>query len=553
MMAFDPDKYLQGNSGGFDPDAYLSSGQENSFLGGIAQDAGNVLAGAVRGAGSIGATLLTPVDAAARALGVENEYIGRTDRRQAMDEALRGLGADTESTAVGAGKLGSEIAGTAAAGGILGKVLKPAIGAVAPKLLSAVESGGFSLGAPAAKTFLGKAGDMATRMAGGAAVGGAAAGLVDPEAAGTGAAIGAALPPSIKAAGLAGQGLGWVGKKAIGGLTGVGDEALSTAVKAGREGNRAFVENMRGNADMTAVLDDAKSALENMRISRATEYRQGMAGITKDKTILDFEPIKNELSKLQNIGIFKGKVINKNAAGTVDDISKTIDDWAKSNPAEYHTPEGLDALKKSIGDIRDATQFGTPGRKAADQAYNAVKREIVKQAPDYAKVMRGYSEASELISEITRALSLGEKASADTAMRKLQSLMRNNVQTNYGHRLNLARELEQQGGKDILPSVAGQALQEALPRGLAAKVGGTAMGISGFFNPALWAMAPFTSPRLMGEAAYGLGRSSGLTRDALSSLIAKSVPANTLSALANNPEAYMALRTTIPSIALTSP
>ena len=40
-------------------------------------------------------------------------------------------------------------------------------------------------------------------------------------------------------------------------------------------------------------------------------------------------------------------------------------------------------------------------------------------------------DLKEAIKEIEKALSLNNRASADTAMRKLQSLTRNNVYTNY--------------------------------------------------------------------------------------------------------------------------
>ena len=77
--------------------------------GGIGQTLGNFAAGAVRGAGSIGATLLTPIDMAARGLGIQNDWIGRTDRRQAMTEGLRSMGANPESIAFQAGKIGGEL------------------------------------------------------------------------------------------------------------------------------------------------------------------------------------------------------------------------------------------------------------------------------------------------------------------------------------------------------------------------------------------------------------------------------------------------------------
>jgi hypothetical protein len=119
--------------------------------------------------------------------------------------------------------------------------------------------------------------------------------------------------------------------------------------------------------------------------------------------------------------------------------------------------------------------------------------------------MKAYQEASELTKEIERALSLGQKAAADTSMRKLQSLMRNNVNTNYGNRLDLAKQLEAAGGNEIMPAIAGQALNSFTPRGLQG-VAATGLGGFGIANPATLAALPLTSPRLMGEAAYGLGK-----------------------------------------------
>lgn len=480
----------------------------------VKQGAGDLAAGLVRGAGSIGATLLTPIDAAAKAMGVSNSFIGRDDRRSGMDAGLRTMGADTDSMSYAGGKLAGEVAGTAGIGGALANGTrmglamagKSAPAAIEP-LLSAISSGGFSTGAKVAPGVLPMLQNQGVRALGGAVSGGAAAGLVNPEDAGMGALAGGALPGVVKVAGEAGRMIGNAGagvaKHAIGATTGAGAETFGTAYRAGKQGSSTFLDNMRGNVAMTDVLDSAKDALSQMRIDRGNQYRSGMVDIAKDKSVINFTPIENAVNSLKTMGSFKGQVINKNAAGTVDEISSLVNQWKALDPAEYHTPEGLDALKKAIGDVRDATQFGTPGRKAADTAYNSVKAQIDLQAPTYAKVMRDYSQASEALTEIEKSLSLGNKAAADTSMRKLQSLMRNNVNTNYGNRLELAKTLEQNGA-DILPAVAGQAASSFTPRGLQGLMA-TGAGFASLSNPATLAALPFTSPRLMGELSYGLG------------------------------------------------
>ena len=146
--------------------------------------------GALRGAGSIGATLLAPVDAAARALGVQNDFIGRTDRRQAMTDATQTLGSDPNSALYQVGKLGGEIAGTAGAGGALANLVGRT--GAAPAFVNALRTSGAS-------------GSMPQRVAAGATVGGTSAAMVDPNDALAGAGIGGAAPALIRGASALGQ------------------------------------------------------------------------------------------------------------------------------------------------------------------------------------------------------------------------------------------------------------------------------------------------------------------------------------------------------------
>lgn len=305
----------------------------------------------------------------------------------------------------------------------------------------------------------------------------------------------------------------------LGITTGAGHSAIETAARSGFKGGatgKAFTDNMRGNVPMEDALVQAKVALGNMRQARSNAYKAGMVGVKNDPTVLDFTPVDSAVAAVKNRGFYKGKAINSSAASAWDKIDGAISDWKAADPAEFHTPEGFDALKRNIGDIRDGEPFGSPGRNAADTVYNAVKDQIVRQAPEYAKVMKGYEEASALLKEIETSLSLGKKASADTALRKLQSVMRNNANTNYGKRADLAETLAKNGAPNLIPSIAGQALSAAQPRGLMQAVtaaGGGAMGVGsamGAVNPALLATLLTASPRIVGEGAYYAGKAAGL-------------------------------------------
>ena len=514
MADFDPDAYLAAKpAAAFDPDAYLGKNapapkqaqkpdvsMSNILAPAMNYSGKDAVGGAVRGAGSIGATLVAPYDIASDALAGKGLSLeSNRQRREGMDSGLRSFGVNTDSTQFKTNKFLGEFAGVAGVGSLLSKGAQ-AVGA-APSIVNGLRTGGFDVAGRGGAT------GLATRTATGAATGATTAGLVNPDDTGMGAMIGGGIPGGVKLAGVTGnllrQGAAGLTKNTLGLASGVGGEAVGTAYQAGKTGGTNFLDNMRGNVPYTDVLDDAKGALSKMRLERGAQYRQGMAGVSADKAVIDFKPIETAVNSLKTMGNYKGQVINKNASGAVDEITDLVTQWKGLDPAEFHTPEGLDALKQAIGDMRDATQFGTPARKAADTAYNAVKAEITAQAPTYAKVMKDYSQATETLSEIERALSLGNKAAADTSMRKLQSLMRNNVNTNYGNRLDLAKTLESKGA-EILPAIAGQQMSSLTPRGLQG-LAATGAGVASLANPATLALLPMTSPRLIGEAAYGLG------------------------------------------------
>jgi hypothetical protein len=395
----------------------------------------------------------------------------------------------------GGGELLAEIGATLPVGGALAKGVSmiPGASQKASGLIQALRSGGMS------------GGNLATRATGGAATGGAASSLINTEDAGMGAAIGGALPM----AGPIVRGVGNVASKVVGQTTGAGDTALQQALRAGRAGGETaetFTKNMRGGADMTDVLDVAKSNLAEMNAAKQAAYRSDMNALKTDKTVLAFDGIDNSVKNALGKVTFKGQVKNEGAANYLGKAQDEINNWKSLDPAEFHTPEGLDALKQKVGDILESIPFEQKtARAAVGDVYNGIKTEIKTQAPKYADTMKAYQEASELTKEIERALSLGNRASADTAMRKLQSLMRNNVNTNYGNRLDLAGKLEAGGGQEIMPALAGQALNSFTPRGLQG-VAATGLGGFGIANPATLAALPFTSPRLAGEAAYGIGK-----------------------------------------------
>lgn len=171
-------------------------------------DATDARGGLARGAGSIGATLLAPIDALARKLNggkpinVGGYDIAGHDRRAGMDAGLQSMGVNTDSTQFKTNKLLGEIAGTAGAGGAVANTITkvaPKVAASMPGVVNAIRSGGMTTGGT---TGLQGAG---ARVLGGAISGGATAGLVNPDDAGRGILIGGVSPLIVQATGGAGK------------------------------------------------------------------------------------------------------------------------------------------------------------------------------------------------------------------------------------------------------------------------------------------------------------------------------------------------------------
>ena len=204
------------------------------------QDVGNLEAGVLRGAGSIGATLLAPKDIAVDALdGKGLSLESNRQRRADMDAGLQTMGAQPESGLYKTGKIAGEIAGTAGAGGALAKGAQ-AVGASAP-IVQGLMTGGLNVA--------GKTGPMGmlVRGATGAATGATAAGMVNPEDAGLGALVGGGLPTGAK--------LIAAGGKAVGG-------GIKSAVQPLYESGRRQIV---GNALREFAGSQSDDAIRNLR------------------------------------------------------------------------------------------------------------------------------------------------------------------------------------------------------------------------------------------------------------------------------------------------
>lgn len=371
----------------------------------------DVMGGLTRGAGSIGATVMRLLpNAMGGDTASENEQ-----RRTAMDDALRTLGANPDSMGFKTNKLLAEIAGTSGIGGVVGNALEkvPFIASKAPALIDAIKTYGMS--ANGAKGITG----VAARAGGGAITGGLSAGAVDPKDASTGMKIGAAFPFATMAAGKTGQ---LIGSTVRG--NGVAPEVKELAQKAKSLGVDIPADRLVDSKPMNALASGlnyvpfsgraASEAKMNTQLNQALSktFGQDSSNVTMALRKANTELGSKFDDTLKSTGLKFDKTM-------LDDISQVY------NKAESELSES--ALKPITAKINDLMAKGESGVIDGQAAYN-IKRELDR-------IGRGTGpeawHALELKGKLMEALdrSLGESGAAAFAKTRQQ----------YGNMLSLEK------------------------------------------------------------------------------------------------------------------
>ena len=352
-------------------------------------------------------------------------------------------------------------------------------------------------------------GDVSVLLTGGGAAAARAPGVVGK----VGRAVqdvGQAIDPTnvaTKTASVTGKAVTQAVPDILGMTTGAGSESVRQAYQAGREGGvrqERFTDSMRGTEDATAVVDDAMKRMREMRSTMKSEFGGAKSALELEKVPVDMGAVFGDFKSLVKDFTYEGvSELSPRGQAKLRSIGNIIARWQKS--PGLHTAKGLDILKRRIdAEYPDGINPGDSAMIVA-KSRDMVMDQIRTQVPEYVDVMKPYEEAIKLEREMQKALSLNNTASADTALRKLQSVVRNNVNANFGARLNLVEQLDSAGDYYLLPRIAGQALNPTVPRGIQAAVGAGNIGYGVSTNPASLATLPMMSPRAVGETAMKAG------------------------------------------------
>lgn len=365
------------------------------FLKSAGEDIGNAAAGLVRGAGSIGQTILTAgemlpsrmIPRVAAGGNIMPDMQADARARQGMDSGLQAMGANPDSYAYKGGKLAGEIAGTAGTGNVLALGAK-GMGA-APQVVNALRSGGMVTGGGQT---LGR--EMATRVGAGALVGGASTALVSPEAkdVGLGIALGGGLPIVAKATGATGNALG-----RLFGKTEQAPEMVNAIAKArdagyvipptqanASLGNR-MLEGFSGKLTTAQNASAKNSEVTNSLASRAL----GLPAETRitPELLTDIRKTASQASgEIANTGTIKP---TKAYSDALDMLAETHITAAKGFPNAKASPviDLVDSLRTPSFEAGSAMAKIRELRAAADDAFRKGDTDIARASKGAAKAL----------------------------------------------------------------------------------------------------------------------------------------------------------------------
>jgi uncharacterized protein YjbJ (UPF0337 family) len=352
------------------------------------------------------------------------------------------------------------------------------------------------------------------------------------------------------------EGAGNIPSNLVGWPSGAGGPSVREATASGFERGMAgaetprstsFTENMR-NASRAAAntVAAAKAAVDRLRASNYQRYLDETKSLGLNPQPLDFDVVRQRMQDIKpaNYDDYLGMTDRPVEHLAWERMNRTVEDYgaqAAKNP-DLLLPINMDNFKQNLFDIGSKVTGGydTKASGIADKAYGAVRGLIADADPLYDTAMKNAEEGIAAVKELEGAFSLApgrdRRVNVDAATRKLQSVWRNNAGTNYNQRSNLADLLNQYDPEGVVRAGgAGQMLSSATPRGMSGTIAAGTILPSSLFNPATLALLPTLVPRVVGEAAYGLGRAAGTgARYGKALMDATETPRTALAELYNN-------------------
>lgn len=313
------------------------------------------------------------------------------------------------------------------------------------------------------------------------------------------------LQLAVKPFSVAGKVWGKVIVSSLWKTTWAGVESIEQAIKSAW--NKWYLKWLRWDVAVEDILQDVKQWLNNIKDQRKLLYWDDYKKLEKVKSPVDISNVRKDfvsditsrdwlnvkIDKKWNFDFSQSKITDAWSQNAIKEMYDSISSW------ELVDPVWLDILKQRIQDFYRWTPASSRTDALSTKYSNMIKDKIVKEVPEYSNMTKKYQELSNTIKEIEKWLSLWTKVWHDPAVKKLQSIFRDNQE----YRKSLVDLVEQYAGKDIQAKLAWIQLNPYLSRGIMWPL------IAGWWLYALsfatvaWLIKalPLFSPRLIWELA----------------------------------------------------
>lgn len=334
-----------------------------------------------------------------------------------------------------------------------------------------------------------------------------------------------AVEKTIEAVGnVAPKTVDWLSSRAAEGVYGAHGDVLRELYESGKLNQRDVADVLRGKKKVEQLLPEVRDALGELYLQKNTDYMVNMQKVQSSTAPIDVTKVQSALDKAMEVGSFvdpaTGQVLrvtekNPSVLKAREDIKNEVHEWLTNPNPSFRTAYGFDQLKQAIYNIADSIPLNDtamrPGHVYADRVAKAVRDTIKEAVPEYGEMMQKYGGDAEMIRELKKEFSLGEKSTNQAAVKKLQQTFRKTAGTGHGEKLDLLRRAMDKAGFDsIVPQLAAEQMSSWHPRGLRGVGLPAAELFASVTNPSLIpemiAVATATSPRVAGELAYGAGR-----------------------------------------------
>lgn len=451
---------------------------------------------------------IIPADSQYNNTGVDREatwhdYYNRSlNREEAIQKAFEqkhpfiNVGLEIAGATKGAGKVIGKVIGAEKAGLAVANKLAPSIGTKLATVAGKSVAGALSGGAGGAAYGFGTTnGDINERLKG--ALRGAK----------WGTAIGGLLPPVVEGTKAAIKGTGKLVAEALGKTSGAGGASVERGFDAGMRNSQTFKDAMRPKSGLGVydVVDDVDKAVKTMEKNASAKWQSALPDKGKSIILPDTQFNKALKEATDSISGVKSGV-DDTAANALNKVHKLTQNIKVNGGLTFKNAQDA---KEAIDSIIEPLKRS--GEKNAVRLLVGVKNALVdtmeKAIPEYGGARAAYASDMRLIDMIKDALTSNDPT---TELRKLQGITRQSVAAAQGGKQALGKVLDEVSGGRILDAIAGGQLQETMPRdALRIMAGAGAIGAGVTTNPVTALGALATSPRVVGEGAYMLGRIAG--------------------------------------------